>query len=160
MLLRLRSLLIALLLLGVSSQVNAALFVNAPSASAPPSTSENASTAFLPNESESRIGFHCHNDPVNRSDPFGLDAIFLSQPSAALYQGHIAILVGNENAGYQFFEKARWPRRQFEQPDNVVLDFRSISSVPVGRWLPKSCQSRRYRSAGCRDEGLWKAKLQ
>ena len=73
MLLRLLPLLIALVLcLAPSSQ--AAVFVAAPPASAPlAATPENAGTAFLERGSESRIGLLCHNDPVNKTDPLGLD---------------------------------------------------------------------------------------
>jgi len=69
--LRVIPLLSALVLL-LSSPSQAA-FVSATPASLPPATSENASTAFFEGGSESRIGLLCHNDPVNRSDPTGLD---------------------------------------------------------------------------------------
>lgn len=58
------------LLLASTHHADAAL-VSASPASLPPSPPENASTAFLEGGSESRIGLLCHNDPVNRSDPFG-----------------------------------------------------------------------------------------
>src|SRR5207302_10671384 len=51
------------LLLSLPSQANAVLV------SAPPKTQV---PAFSNDASESRIGLLCHNDPVNRSDPFGL----------------------------------------------------------------------------------------
>ncbi|MBA3607025.1 MAG: DUF922 domain-containing protein [Chthoniobacterales bacterium] len=60
------------LCLAASSQ--AALFVAAPPAStAAPSTSENASTAFFESGSESQIGLLCGNDPLDKTDPTGLD---------------------------------------------------------------------------------------
>jgi len=70
LLLRTIPLLSALALL-LSSPSQAALVSAAP-ASLPPATSENACTAFLNDGSESRIGLLCHNNPVNKSDPFGL----------------------------------------------------------------------------------------
>lgn len=47
----------------------------------------------------------CHNDPVNKSDPMGLDMILLSQWSTAGGQGHTASVVGNDETGWHFFEK-------------------------------------------------------
>ncbi len=93
MLLRVLPLLIALALsLAPSSQ--AAVFVAAPPASAPPSTSENACTAFLPNESESRIGLLCHNDPVNRLDPFGLQDIRIELRKTGDRNQHVDEIIG------------------------------------------------------------------
>lgn len=69
----LRTLLIlAALALPLVQPSQAAVFVAAPPASAPPSISENASTVFLEDGSESRIGLLAHNDPVNHTDPTGL----------------------------------------------------------------------------------------
>ena len=64
--------LLSVLALLLSSPSQAALVSAAP-APLPPATSENASTAFLNDGSESRIGLLCHNDPVNKTDPTGLD---------------------------------------------------------------------------------------
>jgi len=63
---------VLVLLLSSPSQTTAALVSAAP-ASLPPATFENASTAFFEGGSESRIGLLCHNDPVNKTDPTGLD---------------------------------------------------------------------------------------
>ena len=74
------------LLLSSTSQ---AAFASAAPASLPPATSENASTAFLNDGSESRIGLLCHNDPVNKTDPFGLEPLakgLIDIPEKALRQ--------------------------------------------------------------------------
>lgn len=60
----------------LAPSTHAALFVVSPTpASSIASTLENASTAFLEADSESRIGLLCHNDPVNKSDPMGLETL-------------------------------------------------------------------------------------
>ena len=48
---------------------------------------------------------YCHNDPVNKSDPTGLDVDFLLDTNniAALGAGHAATLVGNDTTGYHFY---------------------------------------------------------
>jgi hypothetical protein len=71
--LRAPSLLAALtLLLAPSSE--AAVFVASPASLSP--TPGNACTAFFEDGSESRIGLLCHNDPINKSDPMGLEFRF------------------------------------------------------------------------------------
>lgn len=96
MLLRVLPLLTALLLLGAQSRVSAALVSPPTSATSSP---ENASTAFLNDDSESRIGLLCHNDPVNRNDPTGLEPIVVSPAENALaLQGDVQnIAVMNAN---------------------------------------------------------------
>ena len=74
--------LLSALALLLSSPSQAALVSAAP-ASLPPATSENASTAFLEGDSESRIGLLCHNDPVNKNDPTGLYVTYSDGWSAA-----------------------------------------------------------------------------
>jgi RHS repeat-associated protein len=50
---------------------------------------------------------YCHNDPLDMTDPMGLDAILLVQPDAprGIGMGHVAMIAGNDSTGWHFFEK-------------------------------------------------------
>jgi RHS repeat-associated protein len=66
---------------------------------------------------------YCHNDPVNKSDPTGLDLILLWQVTTAGLQGHTATLSGNNKDGWHFFEKQGG---EGQTSGNVHLQFKTL----------------------------------
>jgi len=51
---------------------------------------------------------YCHNDPVNKTDPLGLDVIVMMSPVGLLsngMQGHVSTISGNDADGWHLFEK-------------------------------------------------------
>ncbi|MEY2564968.1 MAG: hypothetical protein QOH88_3161 [Verrucomicrobiota bacterium] len=74
---------------------------------------------------------YCHNDPVNRSDPTGLDFILLNDSGAAFQNGHNAVLVGNDKDGWTYYSKDG-------RSGSTTAPFRSLAD------FQKSDQSQRY----------------
>ena len=68
---------------------------------------------------------YCHNDPVNKSDPTGLDLILLWQTTTAGLQGHTATLSGNDHDGWHFFEKQGG---EGQTSGNVHLEFKTAEA--------------------------------
>jgi hypothetical protein len=114
---------VLVLLLSSPSQTTAALVSAAP-ASLPPATFENASTAFFEGGSESRIGLLCHNDPVNRVDPYGEEG-WTDAPRAAWALGlspqkiQLAMKIANDArmAGQEAHDEAKNNGTLADTPD-------------------------------------------
>jgi len=52
---------------------------------------------------------YCHNDPINKTDPTGLDLILLNDSQAADKNGHNSVVVGNDKDGWMYFSKDGGP---------------------------------------------------
>ncbi|MFA5115764.1 MAG: RHS repeat-associated core domain-containing protein, partial [Candidatus Omnitrophota bacterium] len=51
------------------------------------------------------VYLYCNNDPVNKYDPWGLDAVVFIAHSEAYKYGHIAIAIGNSSTGWDYYSQ-------------------------------------------------------
>src|SRR5579885_3561833 len=90
------------------------------------------SFATHPDEAELNLFRYCGNDPIDFTDPMGLDAILLQQPDApkGLGFGHVAVLVGNDKTGWHFFEKQGGAEGNH---NNRTLQFKNLQAFRDSR---------------------------
>ncbi len=63
------------------------------------------SFAAHPEEAEFNLFRYCGNDPVDFTDPMGLDYVLLNDSEAAFGHGHNAVVVGNDRDGWTYYLK-------------------------------------------------------
>src|SRR5579884_3974582 len=63
------------------------------------------SFATHPDEAEFNLFRYCGNDPIDFTDPMGLDYVLLNDSEAAFGHGHNAVVVGNDRDGWTYYSK-------------------------------------------------------
>lgn len=65
------------------------------------------------------------NNPINAYDPDGQDVAILNDPSGAFRQGHNAILVGNDDDGWEYYSKngpGTQTQKHYDKFDDFIND--------------------------------------
>jgi RHS repeat-associated protein len=76
------------------------------------------------------------NNPVNRLDPLGLDAIVLLDQKAVARQGHIATLIGDNNTGWTYYSRNGYGRGPLNDGngDTIIRAFRTYNDFATSEF--------------------------
>ncbi|NBS53742.1 MAG: RHS repeat-associated core domain-containing protein, partial [Spartobacteria bacterium] len=66
-------------------------------------------------------------NPINNSDPSGLDVIVLNNSSAVRNFGHIGALVGSDDSGWNYYSKNGYGQGKWSENDNTNQPFNSFA---------------------------------